>query len=225
MKITEILQKNAEAAKKYIDTLLKKKQDVLTFDTIPTADSKNPVTSDGIKKAIDAKTVDFSNYYTKTQVNTAVSTAKTEIEGKIPTVDTSLSATSANPVQNKVIKSELGKMLTKSSLDGNFCIEWDEDDNLKVYRKSAPDVKAIITQNEIMLYNEPDFTGLLLDSDFKGMVSTDSTNKKIYTLTLGKKLRYGIYGDSLNDIATEAYVQTTISNALSSITDGDSKSY
>lgn len=54
MKITEILQKNAEAAKKYIDTLLKKKQDVLTFDTIPTADSKNPVTSNGIKKAIDA---------------------------------------------------------------------------------------------------------------------------------------------------------------------------
>lgn len=54
MKITEILQKNAEAAKKYIDTLLKKKQDALAFDTIPTADSKNPVTSDGIKKAIDA---------------------------------------------------------------------------------------------------------------------------------------------------------------------------
>lgn len=75
MKITEILQKNAEAAKKYIDTLLKKKQDVLTFDTIPTADSKNPVTSNGIKKAIDAKTVDLSNYYTKAQVDSAISTA------------------------------------------------------------------------------------------------------------------------------------------------------
>ena len=33
------------------------KQDKLTFDTTPTADSTNPVTSDGIKKAIDAKTV------------------------------------------------------------------------------------------------------------------------------------------------------------------------
>lgn len=75
MKIIEILQKNAEAAKKYIDTLLKKKQDVLTFDTIPTADSKNPVTSNGIKKAIDAKTVDLSNYYTKAQVDSAISTA------------------------------------------------------------------------------------------------------------------------------------------------------
>lgn len=33
------------------------KRDTLTFDTTPTAGSTNPVTSDGIKKAIDAKTV------------------------------------------------------------------------------------------------------------------------------------------------------------------------
>ena len=65
-------------------------QDKLTFDSTPTANSHNPVTSDGIRKAIDEKTVDLSNYYTKTQVNTAVSAAKTEIEGKIPKVDASL---------------------------------------------------------------------------------------------------------------------------------------
>ena len=51
------------------------KQAKLTFDSIPTANSSNPVTSDGIKKAIDAKTVDLSNYYTKTQVDSAISTA------------------------------------------------------------------------------------------------------------------------------------------------------
>lgn len=51
------------------------KQDKLTFDTTPTADSTNPVTSAGIKAAIDAKTVDLSNYYTKTQVDSAISTA------------------------------------------------------------------------------------------------------------------------------------------------------
>ena len=69
------------------------KQDKLTFDSTPTANSHNPVTSDGIRKAIDEKTVDLSNYYTKTQVNTAVSAAKTEIEGKIPKdVDLSLYA-------------------------------------------------------------------------------------------------------------------------------------
>lgn len=50
-------------------------QTKLTFDSIPMANSSNPVTSDGIKKAIDAKTVDLSNYYTKTQVDSAISTA------------------------------------------------------------------------------------------------------------------------------------------------------
>ena len=76
------------------DTYLKKtelsgKQDKLTFDSTPTANSHNPVTSDGIRKAIDEKIVDLSNYYTKTQVNTAVSAAKTEIEEKIPAVTVS----------------------------------------------------------------------------------------------------------------------------------------
>ena len=76
------------------DTYLKKtelsgKQDKLTFDSTPTANSHNPVTSDGIRKAIDEKTVDLSNYYTKAQVNTAVSAAKTEIEEKIPAVTVS----------------------------------------------------------------------------------------------------------------------------------------
>ena len=51
------------------------KQEKLTFDTTPTKGSTNPVTSDGIKKAIDAKTIDLSNYYTKAQVDSAISTA------------------------------------------------------------------------------------------------------------------------------------------------------
>ena len=92
------------------------KQDKLTFDSTPTANSSNPVTSAGIKAAIDAKTVDLSNYYTKTQVNTVVSTAKTEIEGKIPKVDARLSTTSENPVQNKVIKNELDTYAKKTEV-------------------------------------------------------------------------------------------------------------
>lgn len=92
------------------------KQDKLTFDSTPTANSHNPVTSDGIRKAIDEKTVDLSNYYTKTQVDTAVSTTKTEIEGKIPKVDASLSTTSENPVQNKVIKAELSNYVTSDDV-------------------------------------------------------------------------------------------------------------
>lgn len=54
LKLFEILTKNATAAKKYIDKVLEKKQDKLTFDTTPTVNSSNPVTSDGIKKYVDS---------------------------------------------------------------------------------------------------------------------------------------------------------------------------
>lgn len=79
MDLFEIMTASSDAAKAYIKNLLRKKQDKLTFDTTPIAGSKNPVTSDGIKKAIDAKTVDLSNYYTKTQVDTAITQAMSAI--------------------------------------------------------------------------------------------------------------------------------------------------
>lgn len=69
--LTKTVKEIITTMKKAIDSL----QDQLTFDTTPTAGSSNPVTSDGIKKAIDAKTVDLSNYYTKTQVDTAITNA------------------------------------------------------------------------------------------------------------------------------------------------------
>lgn len=117
-KIDTTYEKIADASNVHtsLQNSINTKQDKLTFDSTPTANSSNPVTSAGIKAAIDAKTVDLSNYYTKTQVDTAVSTAKTEIEGKIPKVDARLSATSENPVQNKVIKNELNTYAKKTDV-------------------------------------------------------------------------------------------------------------
>lgn len=43
------------ATKKYVDDGLSAKQNTLTFDTTPTANSTNPVTSGGVKTALDAK--------------------------------------------------------------------------------------------------------------------------------------------------------------------------
>lgn len=57
--ITDTYEKKTDAV-----ASLATKQDKLTFDDTPTTGSMNPVTSDGIKKAIDAKTVDLSNYPT-----------------------------------------------------------------------------------------------------------------------------------------------------------------
>lgn len=71
--------------KKEIDTALGGKQATLTFDSTPTANSSNPVTSSGIKSAIDTaasnkadKSTTLSGYgitnaYTKTEVDNAVS--------------------------------------------------------------------------------------------------------------------------------------------------------
>jgi hypothetical protein len=67
-----ILKINSTAAKNYITNKLSsyamksdvtasldKKQDKLTFDITPATNSNNPVTSDGIKKAIDKSSSDF----------------------------------------------------------------------------------------------------------------------------------------------------------------------
>lgn len=54
------------------DALLDQKQDNLTFDSTPTANSTNPVTSGGVKTALDLK-ADKSTTYTKTEVDSALS--------------------------------------------------------------------------------------------------------------------------------------------------------
>lgn len=61
------------------------KQDTLTFDSTPTSGSSNPVTSDGIYQALQNVDID---------------------------VDSALSTTSENPVQNKVITSALNKKVS-----------------------------------------------------------------------------------------------------------------
>lgn len=106
MKLIDILKTNADSAKSYIENLLEKKQDALTFDSTPTVNSTNPVTSDGIKKAIDAKTVDTSNLQTKL------------------TFDTTPMANSNNPVTSAGIKAaidaktiDLSSYYTKAQVD------------------------------------------------------------------------------------------------------------
>ena len=72
-------------------TAVSAKQDKLTFDTSPTSGSGNPVTSGGVYSAINA----------------------------IPqiTVDSALSSTSTNPVQNKVINTALSNKMDKKTID------------------------------------------------------------------------------------------------------------
>lgn len=59
---------NQLADKAFVNSVLAAKQDTLTFDNTPTANSNNPVTSEGIMAALDTK-ANQSDTYTKTEVD------------------------------------------------------------------------------------------------------------------------------------------------------------
>ena len=146
------------------------------------------------------------------------------------TVDDALDTTSTNPVQNKVIKTALDNMLTKSYTNGGCGVKWDEsNDNLVVYNKNNTNEGVSINSFSIVVSDDSDGIGIginkTMDSNFKGIMSTDLTNGKAYILQLGEKLQYGVYNNEPDNIATENYVNSAITNALYSIADGDSKGY
>lgn len=81
---------------------LEGKQDALTFDSSPTSGSDNPVTSDGIYKAIqagsgtitldDTVTPNSQNGVKSSGIYTAIESAKTELNQNITNVDTKVNA-------------------------------------------------------------------------------------------------------------------------------------
>ena len=77
------------------------KQDKLTFDDTPTHSSNNPVTSTGIKDYVDEITGQLGDLNTPAE---SLVTAINQLEGKYKEPDTTMSDTSENTVQNKVIK-------------------------------------------------------------------------------------------------------------------------
>lgn len=155
-----------------INNLSTGKQDKLTFDSTPISGSSNPVTSDGIKKAIDAKTVDLSGYATTDSVSDAVNNISWN-NGKL-SVTTKGGTTTAVGIQYA------GSCYTASraTSDGNG--------------KNISDTYAPLAS--------PALTGTPIAP----------------TATVGTNTA---------QIATTAFVTTAVSNAISSITDGDSKSY
>ena len=105
-----------------VKNTLNNKQNVLTFDATPTAGSNNPVTSDGIKRALD--NIDVGNVQEQldaieqeqTEQNTKISDNKREIDtvkqslaGKqnVLTFDATPTAGSNNPVTSDGIKRAL----------------------------------------------------------------------------------------------------------------------
>ena len=92
-------------------------QPELTFDSTPTAGSSNPVTSGGVKTALDAKqdtlTIDSALSGTsENPVQNKVIKAALDNKQDTLTIDSALSLSSENPVQNKVLTLILGDKLS-----------------------------------------------------------------------------------------------------------------
>ena len=96
---------------------LEEKQDALTFDSTPTAGSLNPVTSEGIKAAIDAIEPAPVDAYTKTETDALlatkqpkgdyVTTEQLEEKQDALTFDSTPTAGSLNPVTSEGIKAAI----------------------------------------------------------------------------------------------------------------------
>ena len=127
--IEDLATNKADSADVYtqteIDTLLNAKQNKLTFDNSPTANSSNPVKSNGIKTALDGKqnTLTFDSSPTANSSNPVKSSGiKTALDGKQNTLtfDSSPTASSSNPVKSSGIKTALDGKANSSHTHGNI---------------------------------------------------------------------------------------------------------
>lgn len=102
-------------------TAVAAKQDKLAFDTAPTSGSGNPVTSGGVYTAIAAKQdkLTFDSTPTSGSSNPVTSGGVFSAINAAPqiTVDSALSSTSTNPVQNKVISTALSNKMDNKAID------------------------------------------------------------------------------------------------------------
>ena len=162
-------------------------------------------------------------YYKKADASTIHQSFQNQINTKQDKLvfDESPTADSNNPVKSGGIKTALDNMLVKS--DSNSTAAWSGSGDLAIFNKSATNQKAEITTQSFLIDDGTHTMGMALEAGtgMIGFVDSDTP----YMLMFGEKLQYGSISGTSSNIATESYVDTAISKALSSITDGDSKSY
>lgn len=271
MKLIDILKTNADSAKSYIENLLEKKQDALIFDSTPTADSKNPVTSDGIKKAIDAKTVDTSNLQTKLTFDTTPTANSNNpvtsngIKNYIDTIDNTLTTAISKKADSSKIPS-IPTNISAFTNDAGYIQYYSlNGENLKIIKANKivnydEQIPAISSTPGIVLkedssnitYGNVDIRALenckisfsfyeggvvklydyTLDmyGNFSGNAATATKatqdgNGNVITDTYATKTELNSKTVDLSSYYTKTQVDSAISTAISSIVDGDSKSY
>lgn len=190
-------------------------QTKLTFDTTPTANSNNPVTSGGIKTWVEAK-----GYLTTHQ----------DISGKQDklTFDTTPTANSTNPVTSGGIKSYVDSKVSSSGGSGSVDLSGYQT-KLTFDTTPTADSTNPVTSGGIKtaLDGKPSNTGAGASGTWGINISgTASTATKATQDDYGHVISttYATKAD-LRNYYTKAQVDSAISTAISAIVDGDSKSY
>lgn len=155
-----------------VKNTLKNKQNKLTFDATPTAGSQNPVTSDGIKRALD--NVDVGNVQEQldtikaeqTEQNTKISNNKREIDsvkqelsGKqnVLTFDATPTAGSNNPVTSDGIKRAIDNVDVGNVQEQLDAIKQEQTEQNK---KISDNKTAVDSVKESVANQETDITTL-----------------------------------------------------------------
>lgn len=155
-----------------VKNTLKNKQDKLTFDSTPTAGSNNPVTSDGIKRALD--NIDVGNVQEQldaikteqTEQNNKISSNKTEIDsvkeelaGKqnVLTFDATPTAGSQNPVTSDGIKRAIDNVDVGNVQEQLDAIKQEQTEQNK---KISDNKTAVDSVKESVANQETDITAL-----------------------------------------------------------------
>lgn len=117
-------EKALEGRVDQVETALDGKQDVLTFDTAPTASSTNPVTSGGVFEALDDKqdTLTFDTTPTASSTNPVTSGGVfTALDGKQDTLtfDATPTADSTNPVTSGGIAAAVAAVMAPKAVVPN----------------------------------------------------------------------------------------------------------
>ena len=155
-----------------VKNTLNNKQNVLTFDATPTAGSQNPVTSEGIKRALD--NIDVGNVQEQldaikteqTEQNNKISSNKTEIDsvkeelaGKqnVLTFDATPTAGSQNPVTSDGIKRAIDNVDVGNVQEQLDAIKTEQTEQNK---KISDNKTAVDSVKESVANQETDITAL-----------------------------------------------------------------
>ena len=160
------------------------KQDKLTFDDTPTIDSQNPVTSDGIKKAIDAATpsITIDDTVTSTSENPVRSSGiyqyvQEETSDLVNNSELANYATKSE-ISDMATKTELNNYATKSEISDFVTNETLNSSISTLATKS--EISDMATQTDLLSYaTKEELTGYVTDTELENTISTLATKTEV----------------------------------------------